>query len=349
MTEQLSVSAHHLSGELIKVEFAHSYLISDHPASLGGGGKGPTPAALLLSALVSSIAIDARQAAKANAIKLGPITVRASQRIDQEGFTSELQSQGLPAKTFLGQIWLRVDFTGETSKEEEAILRAAVDNNPILRTLENGLKLQEELKCIPISGPIKPQEKNPLHLQPEHSTTLAEGDFKTLIKPDGWRVSAVSLDDESCILNLGNTCLVVGANNALQIGPSPDELLQGALAACTTVYVARNAALLDMPVADVSTQVGVQRLPEARGCYTTLEKQCTVSGQLTEEQKARLEHIARYCAIGVTLERGVLFDKDLSFSQGEASPTGAPLEALRKPVALPRDYECDDGSCCVPN
>lgn len=99
-------------------------------------------------------------------------------------------------------------------------------------------------------------------------------------------------------------------------GPDPYDLLGAALGACTTMTLRLYARRKAWPLERVTVRVS-----HARGDLDTRDaftREITLTGELTEEQRARLAHIAGRCPVHLTLERGA----DVA-TQFVASPTVA--------------------------
>jgi len=103
-------------------------------------------------------------------------------------------------------------------------------------------------------------------------------------------------------------------------GPTPYELLLGALGACASMTLVMYAKRKGWPLNEV-----VIRLREARShaadcehCETEavgirrIERQVELHGPLAEEQRQRLLQIADRCPIKQTLERGLVIESDRS-------------------------------------
>jgi len=91
-------------------------------------------------------------------------------------------------------------------------------------------------------------------------------------------------------------------------GPTPHELLEAALTACTILtaqmYAARKGFALD------STDVTVKILSE--GSETVISREVSFRGKLTDEQKARMSEIVEKCPIHLLLESNVKINTTLS-------------------------------------
>ena len=96
-------------------------------------------------------------------------------------------------------------------------------------------------------------------------------------------------------------------------GPTPYELLLGALASCTAMTLRMYADRKQWPVEEIVVRLRAVRSHAADcvACETEdidvgqLEREVEVVGTLTEEQRARLLYIADRCPVKQTLERGL--------------------------------------------
>ena len=128
------------------------------------------------------------------------------------------------------------------------------------------------------------------------STTGADG-FRTEIALAGHRVVA----DEPA----GDG----GAND----GPSPYDLLLGAIGACMAMTVRMYAARKQWPLEYVVVRLRNERkhAADCEHCATEavgikrIEREVELHGPLTEEQRMRLLGIADRCPVKQTLERGI--------------------------------------------
>lgn len=97
------------------------------------------------------------------------------------------------------------------------------------------------------------------------------------------------------------------------VAPDPHELLDSALAACTTLTLELYLRRQGWPV--TSLQVKIEHV-ESRGSDGRvdyqMQRQITVTADLTEEQRARLLAIAGKCPIHRVLEGAVSINTQLS-------------------------------------
>jgi uncharacterized OsmC-like protein len=104
------------------------------------------------------------------------------------------------------------------------------------------------------------------------------------------------------------------------MGPTPYELLLGALGACTAMtvrlYAQRHGwSLEDVEVSLSHSRVHAQDCTECEtrdGFLDHIEKRLTLRGDLTGEQRARLGEIAERCPVQRTLQREVVIRQELS-------------------------------------
>lgn len=103
-------------------------------------------------------------------------------------------------------------------------------------------------------------------------------------------------------------------------GPTPYELLLGALAACTCITLSMYAQRKGIALDSISVQYSYDRVhaddcehcdDDATGFIDTVESQVFVEGTFTEEERARLAEIATRCPVHKTLERGITFGEQV--------------------------------------
>jgi uncharacterized OsmC-like protein len=105
-------------------------------------------------------------------------------------------------------------------------------------------------------------------------------------------------------------------------GPTPYELLLGALGACTAMTVTMYARRKGWPLTGVTVELENDRI-HASDCETCetqegyldrIHVRIGVDGPLHEEQRARLEEIARKCPVHKTLTGELRVDEELSLA-----------------------------------
>ena len=94
------------------------------------------------------------------------------------------------------------------------------------------------------------------------------------------------------------------------LGFSPNELLCSALAACTCITLRMYADRKAWPLTDVTAHITSERNNESN--TTQFNRQISLIGNLTEEQKARLLVIANQCPIHKVLTNPIVIETQLS-------------------------------------
>ncbi|HMO32895.1 MAG TPA: OsmC family protein [Lacibacter sp.] len=79
--------------------------------------------------------------------------------------------------------------------------------------------------------------------------------------------------------------------------PSPDELLEAALASCTLATLRMYARHKQWPVGAIELTVQLSR----EGGQTRITRELTVEGNLLPEQRERLVQVAKACPVSRTL------------------------------------------------
>jgi putative redox protein len=97
------------------------------------------------------------------------------------------------------------------------------------------------------------------------------------------------------------------------LGPTPYEILLAALGSCMAMTLRMYADRKGWPLEGVTIQLRTARAHEkdCEECETSevgipvIARRIALEGQLTEEQRTRLLHIADRCPVKQTLERGI--------------------------------------------
>ena len=166
------------------------------------------------------------------------------------------------------------------------------------------------------------------HKAPNRSTggdliepEAAVATFYATDEKQDFRVSAKYHEREQVIVNFSTQAFVsdhptgLGGDN---LGPSPGELLLGSLAACTAVYIGRNARRKKIPVESIVVRVRFETAHEhidgplhSLSFLSRIIKHVEVTGDLTDEQEEMVRFFSNNCAIGETLRRGVDLEETL--------------------------------------
>jgi putative redox protein len=107
-------------------------------------------------------------------------------------------------------------------------------------------------------------------------------------------------------------------------GPGPYDLLLAALGSCTSMTVAMYARRKDWPLRRVVVRLRHSRshAEDCAACETqdarldVIEREITLDGTLSEEQRARLLSIANRCPVHRTLTSGIDIRTTLNDAQG---------------------------------
>ena len=93
------------------------------------------------------------------------------------------------------------------------------------------------------------------------------------------------------------TADVPEADGGEDAGPTPHDLLAGALGACTALTLKIYSARKQWPLQDAEVTVSVEKTPE----LSRMTRGIRLVGPLDEEQKARLLKVAEACPVHKTL------------------------------------------------
>lgn len=342
MGKQTTIEAVFLEREMVRVEFPHWNLVSDHPSRMGGAGKGPSPGEIMLAALTSASVFSAHDATRRVGVKLTGATARAGMRADRQGVDGPLH-----ALAFLGRFWRRLELEGSLNAEQAAHIGAGVG---MLETLRSGLDLQESVDFTHTAERRSPPAwKNDVFLDNESEVAgLRIGDHITGRTEGRWRASATLLDENTALAEIAGAPICISRASGAR-GPTPHELLLGALAACTAIYVGRNALFHDIPVERVTVRVGAQAPASLSDRVERMVKLTDIAGRLTDAEREKCKFFADYCALGETLKRGAeIVDDVQTLKPRGAGGLRSPFAAIGRVADLPIELECDNGACCVP-
>ena len=99
-------------------------------------------------------------------------------------------------------------------------------------------------------------------------------------------------------------------------GPTPYQLLLGAVAACTCITLSMYAQRKEIAVSSISAQYSYDKVhaddcefcdDEDQGFIDTVSSEIFIEGDFTDEQRERLAQIATRCPVHKTLEHGITF------------------------------------------
>jgi uncharacterized OsmC-like protein len=348
MSRTLDVECVHLEGELLRVRFADSQLVSDHPPAWGGHDTGPAPGTMILMALTAASALAGRRYATLHSLDAPLIAARASLTTVREGFPEAYGPVALPHLIYTERFWRLFEVDGRLTEQEQADLAQAMGDNRVSRTVREGMAIDERVIFHPATGPRRapPEIDHPLKGRPR----LAPGQPVVVSEPDHWRVTAQALDEQTCLIKAGPSLSAAGDEAGAGRGPSPEELLLAGLASCTGVFLARNAAFHGIPTGAIRVRVRAELPDDPAAAIPRVEKIAEITGELTAEERGKLEDFARYCAFGVTLGRGAPISDAVRHSEtAAAAPAPPALQAFGRIAPAPTDPAfCDDGSCCLP-
>jgi putative redox protein len=164
------------------------------------------------------------------------------------------------------------------------------------------------------------------------------------------RVAATFAGDEQVDVQFSMRDLLIDHPTELGgtgAGPSPGELLLAALAACTSVYVGRNAKRFGIPLESVhvgtSFEIGHEPTEGPLDSVSYLKritKRVEIRGPLSGEQLDAIRFWVEHCAIGETLRRGVeLVEEVIVVTDPNQLPFGG-----RSPRC---EGAADDKACCT--
>lgn len=105
-------------------------------------------------------------------------------------------------------------------------------------------------------------------------------------------------------------------------GPTPYEMLLGALGACTCITISFYCQRKGWTLHSVSATYTYDRIhaddcahcgEDAAGFMHSVTSEIFLDGDLDDAQRARLEEIAKKCPVHRTLEAGLVFDETVTF------------------------------------
>jgi uncharacterized OsmC-like protein/fermentation-respiration switch protein FrsA (DUF1100 family) len=100
-------------------------------------------------------------------------------------------------------------------------------------------------------------------------------------------------------------------------GPDPYQLVSAGLAACTAMTIRLYSDRKQWPLENVSVRAGHEK---QGGDLDVFTREISITGELDDDQKARLVEIANKCPVHRTLERGSAVETHLSPSSAKVTP-----------------------------
>ncbi len=106
-------------------------------------------------------------------------------------------------------------------------------------------------------------------------------------------------------------------------GPSPYEMLLGALAACTCMTIAMYCQRKEWPLDGIAVRFTHDRVhakdceecdQDDKGLLDRVQGTVSVTGDFTDEQRERIQSIAGRCPVNKTLSKGVTIIEDVHVS-----------------------------------
>lgn len=306
MAKAHEVRTEHIGGELLLVDFTGFAILSDHPEAMGGTGRGPMPGELLKGALAASALFAlADRGIAPDGVKIACGSDTATER---------REDGPLPSLTTLSRFVLAVS-AGDLADAQAEAIEAALRNCPVAGALTRQLAMDERnhFREAPRGRDAR---STTFLLDGMKANRPAAGETVVREATQSSQVTAEWIGGGRVLLRWARTSFVVDRDVV-----TPEELLLAALCACTSVFSARSAAMVDAGV-----EVSVACSGDFAGSVPRIEKAVTFTGAFDAGQREVLGYCADNCAIGETLRRqprlDVIFDRSLSIV-------------------------CDDGACCI--
>jgi putative redox protein len=117
-------------------------------------------------------------------------------------------------------------------------------------------------------------------------------------------------------------------------GPTPYQLLAGALAACTTMTLRLYVTRKDWPVHRICTTVGHAR--DAAGGIDVFHRRLEIEGELDEAQRTKLLEMADRCPVHRTLTGGARVETSLGTPPPAARPATSHMADMEALIAVGR-------------
>lgn len=335
-----AVSAQYVRREQILIDLPSGIIIADHPVALGGDGRGPSAAELVLLALTSSAVLSSFDRSAPGGQGRLTLSSRASFQSSRQRIDGPMVSLGKMANARY-----RVDAITSAKFSETTSLFEAASECSVAIALRNGISVNDSIEFILDDTPrdnLPFVNETRREREQGYRSTLGVGETLVTKPESSWRVSADLLAPGSAILSLA-TQHYLSSSTELEkpLGPEPNEYLAAALAACTVFFIVHQCGFHDIPVGSVKCDLTAT--VDERGVLRSLDSRAIVKSNLTQEEIEAITFVASHCFIGETYRSGIPVTFEYGISQSEES-----LENSAVSVAS-SDPTCDDGSCCIPD
>lgn len=345
----LTVRTEHLTGEMLLIDIGHTMIISDHPEFMGGQGKGPNPGELIKGAVASSAAIHLGRMFEREGLSVQSFSVACS-----TGFETVRREEGpLPSSTTLSNFQVHVAVVGDLDDAAIGKIESAVHDCPVAKALAAGIGIEECNVFTPNAATRAARASSHL-VEQMHARRPDAG--QKLVQPVNTLtgVRADYLGGGRALLKWSNTAYQVEVereDGQKTNGAPPEKLLLAGLCACTSVFVARAAAVAG---ADAEVRVVASGSFDAASGDFSIVKTLEVTGILDEDQKRTMAFFGENCAIGETLRRKAEINVAVErIAPSDPTMAGLSLSAMdADAVSIARRFDavvCDDGTCCVPD
>jgi len=212
--------------------------------------------------------------------------------------------------------------------------------SPLARTLSKPTPIEEAIRFVKRPPREMSGFVNEVLVSNQNEQDEIDIGVVSLSKPEArWRIGAQYLAPSSALGYHDHQTYVIGSGSEGSLrGPTPVELLAGALTSCTVYYVVHNAVYRSMPVHSIDALAEVTMADD--GTIASINKTTTVSGDLTSEQMREIEVMANSCYVGESLKRGICLTREVEVLDSTSGKG--------ETVSLAPFVSCDDESCCIP-
>jgi uncharacterized OsmC-like protein len=340
LAHTFTVTAQYVRREQILIDLPSGVIIADHPVALGGDGRGPSAAELVLLALTSCAVLSPIDHASGDSASGMKLTSRATFQSARQRIDGPMVSLGRMA-----HVHHRLDAITNASISESAALVEAASECAVVVALRDGIAVNDSIEFelddtpredLPFINETRRDREN------GYRSTLEVGETLVTKAESNWRVAAESIQPNSAILSLATQHYLASSPElAPPLGPRPNEYLAAALAACTVFFIVHQCGFHDIPVGSVRCELTAS-VDEA-GVLRSIDSKAMVQSNLTAEEIESIEFVASHCYIGETFRAGVPVTFEYGVTQS-SSPIGDTLGS-----GMTQNLTCDDGSCCIPD